>query len=46
MNHVEEKVENGASCAAPSGVGSDDWQALEWQLMSLALATDEEGAEQ
>ncbi|MFZ6048908.1 hypothetical protein ACFW0H_22650 [Pseudomonas sp. CR3202] len=32
-------------CGASSGVSSDDWQALEWQLMALALDDKEEGAQ-
>ena len=44
MNHEQEAMDRGASCAAPSGVSSDDWQALEWQLMALVQDTDEEGA--
>lgn len=43
MNHEQPSLELGASCAAPSGVSSDDWQALEWQLMTLAMEADEEG---
>ncbi|WP_271408697.1 hypothetical protein [Pseudomonas sp. Q1-7] len=43
MNHEHETVEN---CGAPSGVSADDWQAMEWQLMALALDADEAGAEQ
>ncbi|WP_280323851.1 hypothetical protein [Pseudomonas sp. BN102] len=44
MNQEQETVDHDASCAAPSGVSSDDWQALEWQLMALMLDADEEGA--
>lgn len=42
MNHEHETVE---SCAAPSGISSDEWQDLEWQLMALALDADAEGAQ-
>ena len=44
MNHEQETVDQGVSCAAPSGVSSDDWQALEWQLMALVQDADAEGA--
>ena len=43
MNHEQETVDHGASCAAPSGVSNDDWQGLEWQLMALVQDADEEG---
>jgi hypothetical protein len=43
MNHEQETVDSGASCAASSGISSDDWQALEWQLMALVQDADEEG---
>ncbi len=45
MSHEQQVVENAADCAAPSGVSSDDWQILEWQLMALVLDADEEGAQ-
>ncbi|BAN47235.1 hypothetical protein [Metapseudomonas resinovorans] len=41
MNDQQQKVER--VCAAPSGVGAEDWQALEWQLLALALDATEEG---
>lgn len=44
MNHEQQAVDQGAGCAAPAGVSSDDWQALEWQLMALLLDADDEGA--
>lgn len=44
MNHEQEAADHGASCAASSGVSSDDWQTLEWQLMVLVQHADEEGA--
>jgi hypothetical protein len=44
MNHEQQALQRDADCGAPSTVSSDDWQALEWQLMVLALEAEEEGA--
>ncbi|WP_280372476.1 hypothetical protein [Pseudomonas sp. BN411] len=43
MNQEQQAVQRDADCGAPSAVSNDDWQALEWQLMALALEAEEEG---
>ncbi|WP_342246134.1 hypothetical protein [Pseudomonas sp. OTU5201] len=43
MNNEQYVVERVADCGSPSVVSNDDWQALEWQLMALALEAEEEG---
>ncbi|AOE84104.1 hypothetical protein [Pseudomonas sp. TCU-HL1] len=45
MNNEQEVLDSGPGCGAPQGFGSDDWQALEWQLMALVLDADEDGAQ-
>lgn len=43
MNHEQQAVQRDAGCDVPSAASNDDWQALEWQLMALALEAEEEG---
>ncbi|GLZ88603.1 hypothetical protein Pres01_46540 [Metapseudomonas resinovorans] len=43
MCNEQQAAENGLACVAPSAVSHDDWQALEWQLMVLALEAEAAG---
>lgn len=43
MFNEQQAEENGLACVAPSAVSNDDWQALEWQLMALALESEAAG---
>ncbi|WP_280286580.1 hypothetical protein [Pseudomonas sp. BN415] len=43
MNNEQHAVERIADCGTPSAISNDDWQALEWQLMALALDGEVEG---
>ncbi|MCO6058434.1 hypothetical protein NG726_17385 [Pseudomonas sp. MOB-449] len=44
MCNEQQAEDHGLAFVAPSVVSSDEWQALEWQLMALAVEAEAEGA--
>lgn len=44
MSNEQQAVQCDARCALALAVSNDDWQAMEWQLIALALKGVEEGA--
>ncbi|MFC4863220.1 hypothetical protein ACS8MQ_18985 [Pseudomonas sp. MAHUQ-62] len=40
MCNEQQVADNGLACVAPHAVSNDDWHALEWQLMALALEAE------